>query len=264
MKILALLLAAGALTGCVAAADEPVGTSADDLTQKQPAFLCVSSVDAKELGRNAVFRASLWLGAHPKIAVHEGYLFANGTLHAHQGPWAQFIEKAQGGLGEGGVFLSSSHASLDLFIDATGDFLHGQGTLAGSKRQLSCYRPGFAREFSYDHATGKCKNGAGELGMNDVPLAVIRETHDGECAVLSGALNDQDLGYPALENWRLAGADLTHASLHFAALKGADLRGAKLATLSYGYAWITGTIDAHTALPKQGCKKSGTSLSCAD
>ncbi len=262
MKTMLITIAAAALSGCLAGAEEDPGQSDSDLVAKPPTFLCVSNVDSKSLGRNAVFRVSLWLGAHSRLSLQEGYLFAKGNLHVHQGPWTHFTAKPSGGLGEGGVFLASPRVTVDLMIDASGDFLGGTGTIDGSKRELSCYRPGFAREFSYDPASGTCKNAAGQHGMNDVSLAVVRETHDGECTVLDGALNDQDLGYPALDGWHLAGADLTHASLHFANLGGADLRGAKLATFSYGYAIVTGTVDAHTALPVQGCKKTKTSLSC--
>jgi hypothetical protein len=124
---------------------------------------------------------------------------------------------------------------------------------------LTCYEPGFTPPFRYDAETGGCRNAAGESGSNDIPLAIIRETRDGECATVSGALNGSDVGYPRLVGWKLAGADLSRASLSFALLLDADLRGARLSGWEAGYVRVTAVTDAFTGA---WTSRGGTATRC--
>lgn len=263
---LVVFLAALAHLGCSGADPaEPDADESEAEISSSPTFQCVSSTDAAALGRNTVFRVALkQRGAKWSVAVREGYLFAKGQLHAHDGAWTKFSASATGGLGEGGWFFAFDRGSLNLNpveIGASGDIVVGPGTIDGKARTFTCFRPGFARAFAYDATTGSCKNAKGETGRNDIPLAVIRETKNGECTAPVGELNDSDLGYPSLEGWDLAGADLSKATLHFAGLSTADLRGAQLHGMSFGYAEVAGTIDAFTH-PPSGCTKTAATIDC--
>ena len=92
---------------------------------------------------------------------------------------------------------------------------------------------------------------------------MVRETKRGECVAFpEGDLNGDDFTYAELQDWQLAGADLSQAGLHFARLLGADLRGANLAGFSYSYAKITGEVDAYTVTPKGGCVVTNTHIDC--
>lgn len=120
----------------------------------------------------------------------------------------------------------------------------------------------------FEWGTGRCVDDDGDDARNSLPIEFVRETGFGECADLSGAaLNGDDYAYPDLYGWYLPGVRLDGASLFFARLEDATLHGADLGGLEYGYAEITGTADATTVLPEEGCLLDenawGASLQCA-
>ena len=118
---------------------------------------------------------------------------------------------------------------------------------------VSCWEPDYAAGYSYDGVTGQCVDGNGQVGLNPGAVPYIRETQQGLGAYLSGAdLNEGNLAYPELTSWDLRGADLAGAELFFADLVGAQLQGTLMAGIGWGYAHITGTVDAFTTLP-MGC-----------
>jgi hypothetical protein len=102
----------------------------------------------------------------------------------------------------------------------------------------------------FDWTSETCLDANGRLALNKLPIEVVRETGNGECADLSGAsLNDADTSMPNLDGWILTGAKLDAARLFLANLRGASLQGADLSNLQFGYASITGTVDDATKLP---------------
>ena len=118
-----------------------------------------------------------------------------------------------------------------------------------------------ATGFRYDPETGRCVNGAGQVGLNAVAIEAVRVSRDAECADLRGVqLLPPSTG--SLVGWNLAGADLTGANLHFSDIQDADLRGTDLSAFEYGYVHISGTVDSHTRLA-QGCTTEGPQVSCA-
>ncbi len=257
-----------AVTGC---GSDPANEASDEAEARiAPTFLCVSSVDDKALGRDVVFRAALRSSrGRWSASVQEGYLFESGTLHQHQGPFTSFHTTLAGGIGEGGYFFTSSRLHLNLPVTAdANDVLRGKGTVDGHARDFVCFRPALPRTFAYDAFSGTCKDVHGKVGKNAVPLEVVRETKNGECTTIVGTLNDKDLGYPQLDRWNLAGADLSKATLFFAGLMDADLRGAKLAGFEFGYAHVQGTTDTFTVRPHTGsandpsCKLTSNAINC--
>lgn len=130
-----------------------------------------------------------------------------------------------------------------------------------------CWPDGVASAFTYRPEDGSCRNQSGEEGLELVPLPMMRTTKNGECAKLFENppeelpaldelhyLAEQNLGYPELLGWNLAGADLGGSGLYFAMLLGADLRGADLSAFYAGYHNLTGTVDEYTTgLESLGC-----------
>lgn len=120
----------------------------------------------------------------------------------------------------------------------------------------------------FDWEVSTCVDGHGMPAHNDVPVELVRETGQGECADLRGEpLNGGDLSDPDLQGWSLAGARLDGASLSFAHLQGASLHGADLSGIALGYATLNGLIDASTILPREGCQVTenawaGTFVDC--
>jgi hypothetical protein len=125
---------------------------------------------------------------------------------------------------------------------------------------VSCWSTAGAPRFHYDLDSGRCIDAAGAEGRQAVTVPMLRETRDGECAILSAGrhvdadplmpgrvvLNEIALGAHTLVGWNLKGASLAGGSLYFAVLLDADLRGADLSEFMAGYHNITGAIDAHT------------------
>jgi hypothetical protein len=107
----------------------------------------------------------------------------------------------------------------------------------------------------FNWGTGKCTGPNGLEAHNALPVEVVRETKQGECAELTGvSLNSGDLTNPDLTGWYLSGARLDGAQLYFANLNEATLNGAQLGKLEFGYATVQGAIDANTVLPSSGCQ----------
>jgi hypothetical protein len=122
----------------------------------------------------------------------------------------------------------------------------------------------------YHWESGQCLDSSGQPAMNAIPIEMVREVGNGECADLSGvSINDQDFSYPELDGLNLVGARLSGARLFFAAMHRASLEGADLHDLQFGYATFDGEIDAHTVMPPSaGCmtKESpwaGSRCSCS-
>lgn len=123
-------------------------------------------------------------------------------------------------------------------------------------------------EARFDWMTDECESAEGQPARNSLPLEIVRETGFAECTSLTGRLNGDDLGYPDLVGWNLAGANLDGAELFFADLTSATLNGADLSALEFGYATVSGSFDESTVRPEQGeCSEvespwGGTSLEC--
>jgi hypothetical protein len=121
----------------------------------------------------------------------------------------------------------------------------------------------------FNWGTGKCTGPDGAEVLNTLPVEVVRETRQGECADLTGAeLSSGDLTNPDLTGWYLSGAHLDGAHLHFANLTEATLNGALLGKLDFGYATVQGAVDANTVLPSSGCETksnpwSGDFVTCS-
>ena len=123
-----------------------------------------------------------------------------------------------------------------------------------SAYEMTCWDPSIEPEFLYDPTTGDCTDDNGEEGTNPWPIHMVRETGDGECTrLVDVALNEDDYGYPDLEEWNLRGAVLDGAGMHFANLVDANLEGAKMTEFEFGYAEISGSIDTHTQFPLGPC-----------
>jgi len=123
-----------------------------------------------------------------------------------------------------------------------------------SAYEMTCWEPSIEPEFLYDTSTGDCTDDNGEEGTNPWPIHMVRETGDGECTrLVDVALNEDDYGYPDLEEWNLRGAVLDGSAMHFANLVDANLEGTDMAGFGFGYAEITGSTDAHTKLPLEPC-----------
>jgi hypothetical protein len=127
-----------------------------------------------------------------------------------------------------------------------------------------CWTSDYVPAYRYDTTSGECRDFDGREGLNALPIALIHATHDGQCADLADVeVNEEDLGYPLLNDWDLRGADLSNAQLHFADIIDAQLEGANLATFVYGYANITGAVDDYTVLPETGdCTVEDGVLTC--
>lgn len=204
---------------------------------------------------------------------------------SHDGEWAtpdgavdvREVEIADGRL------VQASRSGLDIALTRDGSVLRGtlvdEACYARLETQLTCWNDlelfgspwagvEGALDARFDWESGDCKDADGNFALNDLPIEVVRETGFGECADLRGVpLNGADYTGPDLVGWNLAGAHLDGASLFFAQLDYASLHGAKLSDLAFGYATITGSIDAHTELPG-ACETasspwSGLSATCA-
>lgn len=160
-------------------------------------------------------------------------------------------------LDDGAVALSLAPSAA-----VPGAWLDGSLVVDGLTEALHCWEPERALPFTYD-GEGACVDADGAVGRAALPVAVVRETGVGQCVDLGAqALDEGELVYQDWIGFDLRGADLSAASLHFANLVEADLRGARLDGLDYGYAEIDGTIDAHTALPPEGCEVDGDAVRC--
>lgn len=159
--------------------------------------------------------------------------------------------------------------SLPLFkleLEATHPgYFRGRTHLADhGEEDIECWTPNFAPPFRYDGETGVCKNEGGDVGWNQTGVIALRETGFGECADLRGvSINEDALRYPVLQGMNLAGANLEGAEFYFALLEDADLRGTQMLTLGFGYAWLSGRIDAHSRVSDaEECIVNETEWSC--
>ena len=216
-------------------------------------------------------------------AVHEGRVF-RGTLDAMandawslDGTWQDYTPSREGSQGTAQrwsgttdpVSMQEAPASLDpgalhLTLHATrlgwaasGVVQHGEHRVA-----ISCVQGEVVPLYRYDD--GACTDTAGAEGLNTWPVQLVRETRLGECNRFEGIqLNEGLLDYPKLTGWNLRGARLDGADLAFGNLVDAQLEGAQMGTMTYGYAHISGTVDAHTTPPEQGCRREGDAIACA-
>jgi hypothetical protein len=234
------------------------------------AVLCVTRGNVADgPGPPEVYRVRLASdGVGFGVTLERGFLHLKGS-HALPFELDEFNGAAEQEMRDNGAAWTWEGGGL--WLDAVGDVGPVRsGTLswgALADHPIDCWAEDAEVSVSYDGESGRCLDGEGHEGRGEVPLAFIRETGVGVCAVLTGiALEEEDYYYPALEGWDLRGADLRGASLHFAELVDARLEGADLSELSFGYAWITGTVDAHTILPTPefggGCELEDLQLSC--
>ena len=140
---------------------------------------------------------------------------------------------------------------------ASGTVVHQEVTLA-----ISCVQGEPEPVFRYSE--GRCVDSEGTEGLNQWPIELVRETTMGECNDFSGVqLGEGLMDYPVLSNWNLRGARLDEADLAFARLIDAQLEGAQLEHMTYGYAWISGTVDSYTRTPVEGCLTKGDTIDCS-
>ncbi len=180
----------------------------------------------------------------------------------------------------GGAALKSSIDSPHMFYDLTLDtFYHNvslrriegykgvyQGQINSIIRDESwevvCWEPEIEVRARYDELSGDCSDGSGMTAINpELGPEFIRGSGFGECMTLTSELNEGFYNYNTWESPRLAGSDLSNASLHFANIANADLRGTNLEGFDFGYANITGSIDNYTRFDAS-CSVEATELIC--
>jgi Pentapeptide repeats (8 copies) len=127
------------------------------------------------------------------------------------------------------------------------DFYSGQATFESDAREVVCWRVGRESRFLYDSTSGKCRDSAGALGMNILPVIYVRETGDGECNSF-GEVSISTNASAIYAGLNLRGADLSRSSMIFATVPHADFSGANLDGLATGYLDANGLRDAHTRL----------------
>ena len=221
----------------------------------EPTWTCVSGSFRGALSSTRVLRLDVFDSG-------TGSALVNGReelllMRDVDAPFATFTVHGAAAVGEGGWYFTPSTFSgapslgMHLFAGSEPSPIRGgTGALDGVSHAFTCFEPGFERTYRYDLVTGKCHDRTGAVGMNDVPLSVVRETGNGECTVIAGQINDRDFRHIApLMFWNLRGADLSAARLNFADLVAADFRGADLRTFSFGYSDIGGKVDAFTRTP---------------
>ena len=172
---------------------------------------------------------------------------------------------AVGPVGVEGATLSFGDASLDVVgVDGHPGLWRGTFFRADESFAISCFSSIWQPRYQYDASSGRCADAQGATGMNPIPVPVVRDSGIGECADLRGMmLNENDLSYPEWRGFDLRGADLSDAQLSFAHIYDAALGGTRLTTLTYGYAYVTGTLDAFTSLPSEGsCTVDGDRVEC--
>lgn len=175
---------------------------------------------------------------------------------------------------------SEAYPPTSIRLERDGSFFAGELERAGSVWSVLCwdrlelFGSAWAQRPStlpahFDPALGACVDAEGAPAENDLPIAFVRETNFGECADLSDvALNDDDIAYPDLA-LNLRGANLDGATLYFANLS-ASLEGARMQKFQFGYAKITGRVDASTELPvSSSCSVvespwAGNQVTCVD
>jgi len=175
--------------------------------------------------------------------------------------------RATGSVGPAAISLDFAEGSIHVTAveGLAAGILRGTGTYPRDEQvALTCWPSGWKPAIHYREETGTCVDPLGGVSLSRVPVEVVRETRHGECADLTGvALNESDLRGRDLWAWDLRGARLAGATLHFANLLYADLRGADLSGLDFGYAHVTGMIDAHTKRPEEKeCCVVGISILC--
>ncbi len=158
------------------------------------------------------------------------------------------------------------------FLDVTKSENDGiyRGTMSGSTQfggavQVSCWPTALEHPARYDEATGNCLDALGNEARNDIPWMVAVRTGFGQCARFEGELTGEAFDYPTFDFIDLRGADFNSAQLHFAYLQDVQLEGADLRQFDFGYATVSGTIDANTRLPELAeCETAAgaTTFSC--
>ena len=131
--------------------------------------------------------------------------------------------------------------------------------------EAACWGATFAPRFFYHAQSGECRDAADNVGVNLLPMPLVREMKFGACVDFNGLdLHEGDVGGPILNGWDLRGASLAGATLSFADLTDAILEGANLDNFEFGYAKITGVVDAFTTLgsAESSCEVVGTTIEC--
>jgi hypothetical protein len=246
--------------------ETPVPEDGGQPTSQTRELACVSSA-AMEGDENVPFvwraTASIWQGTTvvglvraPQFRSHAGVAVSAGE--AFSVPVTVIEDET------GLALLGDEYPPLSIELERQGAFFTGEFERGDASGTFLCWdtpevfgspwaqRPSvFPARF--DAALGVCVDAEGAPATNDLPIAFVRETAFGECADLRDvALNDEDYATPDLA-LNLRGALLDGATLHFANLSAA-LQGARLRKFVFGYAKITGSIDAFTELPiGEGC-----------
>lgn len=162
------------------------------------------------------------------------------------------------------IEVSTADATLDVSgVDGHPGLWTGTLARAGEEYAVACFSSIWQPRFQYDATGGACVDGDGVAGLNPTPIPVVRDSGVGQCADLGGLmLNENDLSYPEWRGFDLRGADMSDAQLSFAHIYDSQLEGAQMATLTFGYAFITGTIDQYTGVPAESCTTTEGTIDC--
>jgi hypothetical protein len=222
-----------------------------------PVIECATAVYVDEAADEKwVFRGELALLASNAYALDGSW-----QRHAHSKDRAE--KPAEGWSGASNpVDTEDGDLRLTMLPTRLGWAASGTVEYQGISLAISCVQGEPVPLFRY--AEGRCVDSEGTEGLNPWPIELVRETTMGECNDFSGVkLGEGLMDYPVLSNWNLRGARLDEADLAFARLIDAQLEGAQLEYITYGYAWISGTVDVHTRAPAEGCLTQGDTINCS-
>jgi hypothetical protein len=127
---------------------------------------------------------------------------------------------------------------------------------------VTCWFDDFVSDFTYVPGEG-CFDADGQAGHNPLPIPYLRDTGDAHCARFDGQMINEDfLGYPTFLGLDLRGARMESAALYFAHILESRWEGADLTGFDFGYAMLSGTVDASTVLPETSCETDDGWLDC--
>jgi len=204
-------------------------------------------------GPNAYFSPMTLGAAHPD---------QDGVVAAPTDSWDEqsYITLADG-------LLTFEGESLSLQASRHPDFTERMfvGTLTYGElgtHDVTCWFEDFVSDFTYVEGEG-CFDAAGTPGHNPLPIPYLRDTLDAHCASFAGQMINEDfLGYPTFVGMDLRGAVLDSAELFFAHILESSWEGADLTGFEFGYAFLSGTVDASTVILAENCGVQDDWLDC--